>query len=192
MRMGFHHAWPVTVEHSAQARKRRTAGLLLNHIDDTVYQALLRTWADEPGRRLNYWLARAVRELGLSVAEAVRFTPRSAVQAGGTCIVVSKWAATDQRRIDLDTPEKAALVRDIVAYMRQTQRQRLCWPKGGSDGVESLEAAEVRFRESVRYQVGRIEKAGAKSPADPTPSADSTTDPEPNSLSITKETCDVE
>lgn len=159
IRLPFREAWREDVESCAPVVHGRNGALLLRQIDEATYQDLLAAWQTKPGRTLNYWLARVVRELGSSVAEAVRFSPTRAVQAGGTCIVVNKWAATSSRVIELDTPEKAALVRDLVAYMRHTKMHRLCWPRDGSDGVESLEAAEVKFRESVRYQVHRIESA---------------------------------
>lgn len=167
IRIPFRSAWP---DEAAQAvlptGARRSKRLLLTQIDEATYQTLLGTWRDEPGRRLNYWLARAVRELELSVVEALRFAPRSAMQAGGKSIVVTKWVATSQRRIELDTADKLAVIQGLVDYLKQTQQVRLCWPKGGTDGVESLEVAEVKFREAVRYQVHRIERARVKAEAE--------------------------
>lgn len=169
IRPPFQQAWPEEVEQAAPTGNRRSGRLLLSQIDEATYLAVLEAWRTEPGRQLNYWLARAVRELGLSVGEAIRFAPRNALQAGGTSIVVTKWAATSQRVVALDTPEKLSLVAGIVDYLKQTQQARLCWPRsGGSDGVESLDAAEVKFRESVRYQVTRIERAVQRKAAQPT------------------------
>lgn len=172
MRPDFRQAWPQEPPgplgtqdegSTAPAIKGRNGALLLQQVDDQTYQALLKLWVDAPGRKLHYWLARAVRELGLSVGEAVRFAPRSALQAGGASIVVTKWAATSQRVVQLDTPDKLALVEGIVAHLKQTHQSRLCWPRGdSSDAVPSLEAAEAKFRKAVSYAVRRIESAQAK------------------------------
>lgn len=138
------HLWPAAEKEEPAATPRRT----LAHLTGEQYQRLL---AELPPSEPTHWVVRLERELDLTRRQALatNFVIGSSRVPG--MLIASDEGGQKTRAVPLTDANRKELLSQILEYLAQRHREKLCWPR------TSIAAAQKKVANAVAYQLSKMD-----------------------------------